>query len=218
MLLVLTWGCRPSEASYIVHASSIGPGAPYSAHFDAALAATCPTSYTKTQLPYKWPVREEMGWAVELLRDLHKRVPRLKKLLGNPKTKGTTDLRDFYRDHVIPEAAAEHDEVTVYADADKSEIYNMRTIRAYHGTKLCREYMRCKRLNRPKPFNYLQHTSWKTTMSCYWDKREAAQTPDASPAGTTAQRRETKLQDKREAAITRHCPTEASPRQKNRGK
>ena len=41
---------------------------------------------------------------------------------------------------------------------------------------------------------------------------------ESAAAGTIAQRRETKLQEKQEAAIDRHCPTRESPRQKNQGK
>ena len=119
MLLVLTWGCRASEASYIVHANSFEDGARFSAHFDAKFAATCPAWYTKTSFDYKYPVWEETEWAVHLLEDLHDRVPTLQKLLGDPKTKFKTAIENFYKDHVMPEAAEEYDEVTVRADAGK---------------------------------------------------------------------------------------------------
>ena len=82
---MLTWGCRPIEATYIVHAKSIGSGKRFSAHFDAERAATCPTWYTKTKNLYKWPVWAETEWAVDALQALHDQNPTLKDTLGDPK-------------------------------------------------------------------------------------------------------------------------------------
>ena len=77
VLLVLTWGCRASEATYIVHANSFEPGKDYSEHFDAKFAATCPAEYTKTSFDYKFPLPKERAWVVQTLKMLHRRAPRL---------------------------------------------------------------------------------------------------------------------------------------------
>ena len=75
MLFILIWGCRPSEAAWLVYESAFVPGAAFREYFDADVAGTCPPSYNKTSMLYKWPVPEEMEWAVELVRMLHKQVP-----------------------------------------------------------------------------------------------------------------------------------------------
>ena len=68
---------------------------------------------------------------------------------------------------MVPEAAEEYDEVTVRAAT--GEFYSMRTIRAYHGTKLYMEKERLEKEGKPPPFNYLQHTKWSMTLAHYYD-------------------------------------------------
>ena len=75
-----------------------------------------------------------MEWMKETVKKLHQRDPRLKARLGDAKTTFAKALENFYSDRVIPDADDEYDEVTERTEGNKGEIYNMRTIRARHGT------------------------------------------------------------------------------------
>ena len=104
---MLLWGCRPSEAAYLVCRKSFMKGSAFRGDFDADLAAVCPSDYTKTRSFYRWPVPEKMKWAVELLRELHEQVPGFQEQLGDPKDKFREAIKNFYKRCVLSEAAAE---------------------------------------------------------------------------------------------------------------
>ena len=203
MLFVLIWGCRPSEAAWMVCESAFVDGSAFREFFDADMAATCPTSYNKTRTLYKWPVPKEMEWAVELLRKLHGQVPELKEQLGDPKPKFTKTLSNWYSKRVLKDAAAEYDEVAERDAPKDGEFFGLRTIRAYHGELLCRLKHLSEKNGTPPPFNYLQHKNWNMTRAHYWDSSRPAFVVDDTPASTPKARRQTKLRQKQEAAAER---------------
>ena len=165
VLFVLLFGCRHSEAAYIVWANSCRKNK-YVEFEDCDWAATVPSDYNKTRKLYKWPVPREMNWVVEMLATLHKRVPQLQTLLGEPDKKFTKMLANWYTGRVIKDAAAKYDEVTERSAAT-NEIYSMRTIRAYYGTKWAEEAELAERMKLPPPFNPLQHVNPKMTREHY---------------------------------------------------
>ena len=73
---MLLFGCRHSEAAYIVCEKSIRRNN-FPVFEDIDWAATVPTKYNKTKKLYKWPVPIEMNWVVDLLRSLHANTPNL---------------------------------------------------------------------------------------------------------------------------------------------
>ena len=76
---------------------------------DAAWAVTVPPTYNKTKLLYKWPVPKKMEWMILTLQKLHARVPTLRKTLGNPKSKFSQAIIDYYKKRVIKDAAKDYD-------------------------------------------------------------------------------------------------------------
>ena len=67
---MLLFGCRPSEATYIIHSPSFEPNT--SREFkDCDWAATVPPEFNKTNKLYKWPVPPKMIWMVKLVREMH---------------------------------------------------------------------------------------------------------------------------------------------------
>ena len=93
---MLLFGCRPSEAAYIIHRHSFYPNT-FSEFAGCDWVATVPPGYNKTKQLYKWPVPPKMIWMVELLHELHDPEYKLKDRLGEPKTKGTKDLDNWFR-------------------------------------------------------------------------------------------------------------------------
>ena len=61
----------------------------------------------------------------------------------------------------------------------------------------------CERKKLARPFNYLQHSNWKTTMDCYWDERLPAFAAAEGPTSSLAKKRETKLRTKQKVTFER---------------
>ena len=154
VLCVLLFGCRHSEAAYMISVNSFTLNK-FDEFPDAVWAVTVPPTFNKTKILYKWPVPAEMEWIVESVRALHKRERALKDCLGDAKTTFSKAIEYWYSNRVIPDAAADHDEVTERTEPDVGEIYSMRTIRSYHASEWAKAFYRAKRLNEPLPFNPL---------------------------------------------------------------
>ena len=136
-----------------------------------------------------------MNWVVETLAELHKQVPRLQTLLGDPATKFTKMLGNWYSQRVIKDAAAENPDVTERCAAT-DEIYNMRTIRAYHGSRWAEEAELAERMGLPPPFNKLQHVNPRMTFQHYVAAEE--ETP---PSSRSSELRGAKLRTKNNKKI-----------------
>ena len=199
ILCVLLFGCRHSEAAYMISANSFTTNK-FDEFPDAVWAVTVPPTYNKTKILYKWPVPAEMEWMVESVRALHEREPTLRTCLGDAKTTFSKALEYWYVSRVIPDAAQEYDEVTERTEPEGGEIYSMRTIRSFHAAEWAKAYYRAKRLNEPLPFNPLQHTDIRTTLQHYVPA-------DGEVLPTTAsERREAKRRSKQEESSKNMSP------------
>ena len=196
---MLLFGCRHSEAAYIVHANSCRRNR-FAVFEDIDWAATVPPKFNKTRKLYKWPVPREMNWAVETLAKLHKVVPQLQTLLGDPAKNFAKMLENWYSRRVIKDAGKENDDVAERCPAT-DQLYSMRTIRAYHGTKWAEEAELAQRMGLPPPFNPLQHVNPRMTFQHYVAPEE--ETP---PSSRSSERRGAKLRYKKNKKIDKMLP------------
>ena len=140
---MLLFGCRPSEATYIIHKPSFEPNTSRE-YKDCDWVATVPPTYNKTKLLYTWGVPKKMNWMVELVYALHEHEPDLKDKLGDPKKTFRSRLDYWFRFRVLVDAAKESDYVAQRNSSGRW--YNMRTVRTRHGTDYYREYKEAQRL------------------------------------------------------------------------
>ena len=199
---MLLFGCRHSEAAYVIYANAFRPNK-FAEFQGCRWAVTVPPGFNKTKQLYKWPVPAKMEWVVKVVKELHERVPGLKEQLGDPATKFKRAIGNWFSRRVMPDAAAKFKEVTPRTPATDGHgyVYGLRTIRAYHGAVWAREFHRARRLRQPIPFNPLQHTNPKTTLQHYVPAEED------SPASTpVSERRNNKRMIKQATVITRMLP------------
>ena len=193
--MVLLFGCRPSEAAYIVYSNSFSPNT-FPELEGCDWAATVPPAFNKTKKLYKWPVPPKMIWMVKLVREMHG-SPDLQSELNNSIPNFTESITQWYRRRVVLDAAKESDVVSQLLQAQG--FLCMRTVRAFHAKEWAQAAAKAKRLGLPVPFNPLQHVSSKTTMQHYVPPEAEVVTP----ASTPRTRRRTKQRSKQEKALAR---------------
>ena len=100
MYFSLETGCRPNEAAYLVLANhfrktSVNLGCDY--------VAIVPADNTKTAVRYKWPMKQKMNEAIELVRQLHARAPSVEKL--GEQHQLAQKIGDWFRKRVLIDCA-----------------------------------------------------------------------------------------------------------------
>ena len=193
--MVLLFGCRPSEAAYMIYSNSFSPNK-FPELEGCDWAATVPPQFNKTKLLYKWPVEPKMIWMVKLVSAMHM-IPDLESELNNSILNFTESITQWYRRRVIVDAAKES--VVVSQLLRTQGFLCLRTVRAYHAKEWAQAAAKAKRLGLPMPFNPLQHVSSKTTMQHYVPPESEVVTP----ASTPRTRRRTKQRSKQEKALER---------------
>ena len=102
---------------------------------------------------------------------MHEQAPDLKKLLRDPKTRGSECTSNYYYKRVWPAFKAESEPLPTHLTTTRKVHHGFMAIRAYHATKLCREWLETPP-GAVKPFNYLQHDGFRSTFLLYWNKRQ----------------------------------------------
>lgn len=155
---MLTTGCRPKEAAYIVWHKSIRKSTYMVKHQVHTYEAFVPADYTKTKHDYLWLLPKDFDNVVKWIMSMNDAgFTSAEKLRSS--------LESFYTTQVLMKAG------DVPKRHNDKKWYCMRTARAYHATewvKLVHEYRYMEW--KPEPLNPLQHETEKMTMEHYATK------------------------------------------------
>ena len=196
---LLASGCRPADAAYVVYHCAIERADADEAH-GQEWKAVIPGESTKSRFEYVWGLDDELFTKMGVhTMQLHTCQPALRTLLG-PLPTFKKAVANWFTKRVLPDAADDGEVVGEYLEAEQK--YNMRSVRAWHGTRWCEKAIAAKKAGKEPPLNPLQHTDPKMTIRHYFDRKN-----QAPPAKRLAALRDAKQRTKQKKAESRALPT-----------
>ena len=157
---MLSTGCRPSEAAYLVLNNSFKKD---SAEEGCVYTAVVPDVATKTKERYKWDLAERVNQAVELVGCLHKQERKLDHL-GSQAQLARKLLNWFVR-RVTVDCAKKS--VSVMDSLAAKDRLNLRAVRARYATDWWDACLVAEKLGKPRPPNPLQHKKPRMALVHY---------------------------------------------------